>query len=202
MTAPKTHARNADEEITPNQAMAGDLGAPVLLLGEDPAAYERLLAQVGAAVAPRDIIEEIWVRDIVDLSWEVIRLRRLKASLLSQNAWRGVASLLLPITDYGLSQFLAEQWRFGNEEVVTQVNRLLGTAGLTMDSVMAETLSLNLKPIERFDQLVANAEVRRMSVLREVDRHRTAFAALLRQSVQEIEDAEFSDVSDAGGKAG
>ncbi len=38
MTAPKTHARNADEEITPNQAMAGDLGAPVLLLGEDPAA--------------------------------------------------------------------------------------------------------------------------------------------------------------------
>ena len=57
---------------------------PALLEGEDEAAYEKLLAQVTAAVEPKDIIEEFWVRDVVDLAWEALRLRRLKADLLNR----------------------------------------------------------------------------------------------------------------------
>ena len=52
----------------------------MLLAGEDLAHYERLSAQVTAAVEPCDVIEVFWVRDVVDLLWEVLRLRRLKAS--------------------------------------------------------------------------------------------------------------------------
>ena len=35
-----------------------------------------------AAIKPKDVLEEMWVRDVVDLTWETLRMRRLKAALL------------------------------------------------------------------------------------------------------------------------
>ena len=58
------------------------LGPPALIAGEDPGQYDELLERVRADVTPTDSLEEIWVRDIVDLVWETRRWRRLKASLL------------------------------------------------------------------------------------------------------------------------
>ena len=72
-------------------------GAPVLLEGEDEALYEKLLTQGTAAVAPTDVIEEFWVRDVVDLLWEAMRLRRLKASLLRSSAMQGLEEILAPL---------------------------------------------------------------------------------------------------------
>ena len=57
-------------------------GPPLLLQGEDPAAYDELLARVNAAVQPVNIIEEILINDFVFLEWEVLRGRRLKWSVM------------------------------------------------------------------------------------------------------------------------
>ena len=54
-----------------------------LLDGEDRAAYDALLKQITTIVKPADVIEEILVRDIVDLVWEGLRLRRLKVALMN-----------------------------------------------------------------------------------------------------------------------
>ena len=62
------------------------LGPPPLFEGEDTAAYDERLARISGAVKPTDIFEEIWVGDIVDLVWEAVRLRRLKASLMTATA--------------------------------------------------------------------------------------------------------------------
>ena len=59
-------------------------GPPPILPEEDLHAYEELLAQVTAHVKPTSVIEEIWVRDVVDLSWEILRLRRIKTGLVSR----------------------------------------------------------------------------------------------------------------------
>jgi hypothetical protein len=53
-----------------------------LIRGERAEDYDELLARVTGAVGPTDVIEAVWVRDIVDLIWEVQRRRRLKVSLL------------------------------------------------------------------------------------------------------------------------
>ena len=57
-------------------------GPPPLLEGEDAAAYDELLARFCAAVKPVDIIDEMFVADVVSLEWEVLRWRRLKSSLI------------------------------------------------------------------------------------------------------------------------
>src|SRR5436190_11103678 len=40
-------------------------GPPPLLEGEDTAAYDEFLVRISGAVKPADILEEIWVRDVV-----------------------------------------------------------------------------------------------------------------------------------------
>ena len=65
-----------------------------LIPGDDTAAYDTLLAHISATVRPTDLIEQAWVRDVVDLIWEALRLRRLKAALMTACADEGLAELL------------------------------------------------------------------------------------------------------------
>src|SRR3954447_15703019 len=98
------------------QAEVGvDLGPPALLEGEDLAKYERLSGQVTAAVEPADVIEVFWVRDVVDLLWEVLRLRRLKASLLLASSASGLEQLLTPDLGYSGAGNLAKAWHAGKQ---------------------------------------------------------------------------------------
>ena len=62
---------------TPRLAL---FGQPQLLEGEDAAAYDQLRSRIHAAVKPVDIVEEMFIDDVVSLEWEVLRWRRLKLS--------------------------------------------------------------------------------------------------------------------------
>jgi hypothetical protein len=61
---------------------------------------------------------------------------------------------------------------------------------MTIDEVMAQTLESKLDSYER----LASLEPRRNNALREIDRHRAALGSVVRQSIEEIEDADFRDV--------
>jgi hypothetical protein len=169
-------------------------GPPPLLDGEDPAAYDELLARVSGSVKPSDILEEIWVRDVVDLVWEALRLRRLKAKLLDVNAYKGLEQVLEPLSDFIQAQGLARTWACNNPDALEEVEKLLTSADLSMDAVMAQTLALKLDQVERIDRMIMNAEARRNAVLREVYRHRASVAQALRQAAN-VEDAQFTEIA-------
>jgi len=166
-------------------------GPPPLLEGEDTAAYDELLVQISGAVKPADILEEIWVRDIVDLVWEAFRLRRLKANLMTAVAHEGLTKILETLIGWSDARDLAQAWATREPSAIKQADELLGSAGLTMDAVMAQTLSLKLNDIERIDRMIATAEGRRNAILREVDRHRTTWGQNVRRAVQQIEASEI-----------
>ena len=168
-------------------------GPAPLLDGEDSAGYDDLLARVSGAIKPADIIEEIWIRDIVGLTWEALRLRRARVAMLAANRYVGVRRVLEPLC--GTEAYdLSEQWARREGEAVAAVDRHLATAGLTMDAVMAETMSAEIELVEKMDRMIASAEIRRNATLREIERRRSDFAARLRQTMQErdnVEEATF-----------
>jgi hypothetical protein len=59
-------------------------GPPPLIEGENAADYDELHARVFDAVRPTDFIVKIWIRDIVDGTWTIIRLRRIQAAFLTE----------------------------------------------------------------------------------------------------------------------
>jgi len=170
------------------------LGPVSLIFGEDATAYTELLGRISAAVNPVDIFEEIWVRDMADLVWEGLRLRRLKASLMRAAAHQGLENILKPLVGPTDAAMLASNWASRDPDAIKEVEQIFASAGLTIDTVMAETLSIRLSDFERIDRMIAMVGVRRDAVLREVERHRAVFAQTLRRAGDNAEDAEFKVV--------
>jgi hypothetical protein len=187
-------------------------GPAPLFEGEDSAGYDELLARVSGAIKPTDIIEEIWIRDIVGLTWEALRLRRAQTALLGATRHVGVKHVLKPLC--GTKAYdLSEQWARREKEAVAAVDRHLATAGLTMDAVMAQTMSVEIDLVEKMGRMIASAEIRRNATLREIERRRSDFAARLRDATRDegnVHETEFQVIdapaastvpaADAGGR--
>ena len=91
--APQLPSTSTNRPLAPATAAIAFLAPPPLIEGEDAASYDDLLTRISGTLKPADILEEIWVRDVVDLVWDAFRLRRLKAHLLTAAAHEGVAKL-------------------------------------------------------------------------------------------------------------
>ena len=122
-----------------------------------------------------------------------MRLRRARAALLTAKRYVGVRRVLEPLC--GVEAYdLSEQWARREDEAVAAVDRHLATARVTMDAVMAETMSVEIELVEKMDRMIASAEIRRNATLREIERRRSDFAARLRQAAQDrdnVEEASF-----------
>jgi hypothetical protein len=170
-------------------------GAPALVKGEDVAAYEEILARVSEAVKPQDFLEKIWTRDVADLSWQTLRLRRLKAALVTSAMSSTLQEILTKLLDGLEAGALAKRWAARDQRAIKKVDRLLSSCGLTLDIVAARALSSKITTVERLDRMATNAEARRNAALREVERHRLHIAEGLRRASDDVVEAEFEDVS-------
>jgi hypothetical protein len=181
--------------------LAALLGPPALLEGEDSTTYHELSARFRSAVVPQDVIEEMWLRDIVDLIWETMRLRRLKSKLLRAAAHEGLAKVLTPLISAVDLREIVNGWSRRDTAAMKTVAELLEKAELDQDSIAAQTFAVKLETFDRIDALISRTEARRNLVLREIDRHRNVLVQRLREAANEIEDAQFSEVAPATKKA-
>jgi hypothetical protein len=184
-------------------------GPPPILPGEDRSAYAALLERLSGDVKPKDMVERIWVRDIVDHTWEILRLRRIKKGLVSPAVQIALSKHLeqyvylhpkYPKPDESgeedqdeikaLCDSLADDWIMKDPDVVAWIKQLEGYGSFSLDEVLARGFSEVLNSVERIDHLVTVAEARRNSVFREMQRRRE-FARSLRAEIQKVEDAEF-----------
>ena len=140
------------------------------------------------------------MRDVVDLTWEVLRLRRLKSKIFATQAYRGVKAILAPRFDY--SQLQASQlhalvggWAARDKASMKQVDKIMGQAGFDAEALEAATLAASIDYFERLDHLMLQAEARRNDALSAIDRRREGIARRLRDAVTDFEDAEYEDVT-------
>ena len=139
-------------------------GPPLLLEGEDAALYDDLVGRMCAAVKPVDIIDELYVADVVSLEWDIMRWRRLKFGLLQESVHTELQEFLNRRLDYeayaeavaeALAEILAEilpespqinlaeeakelahQYARSQPDAVKRVSALLEAARLDADRIM------------------------------------------------------------------
>ena len=186
-----TPASSADKALGRVIAIAP---AP-LLMGEDEADYAEIAGRIVGATAPRDALEELLLRDVIDLTWEILRLRRVKTGMLRAAMGAGVGAVLSAISyPYPHRETLSKDWAAGDAGARKAVDAILGQAGLTIEEAAAKTLEIKIDVFERFDRMLASAEARRNNALREIDRHRQAAGAAARKAIDQVEDVEFREV--------
>jgi hypothetical protein len=136
-------------------------GPPQLLEGEDAAAYDELLNRVGAAIKPVDIIDEMFIDDVVSLEWEVLRWRRLKSSLMRTRGLAALEQFLSIHLDYDhhrkffsedLTEILqdnlaggqteddvktlAHKWARNEPDAYDKINQILADTDLDVDAIL------------------------------------------------------------------
>jgi F0F1-type ATP synthase membrane subunit b/b' len=146
-------------------------GPPLLLEGEDAAAYDQLLARVCEAVKPVDIIDEMFIANIIFLEWQVWRWRRLKLSLIQARGLEALKSFLIEQIDYDsysehltrdLTDILRDNLpedeaesaetllhRYGQDksDAVDKVNKILEENGQDIDHILNDAKAKKAKEL-------------------------------------------------------
>ena len=191
---------NAISKIKPNATRAGKraaksnagwLGTPVLIPGEDAAAFDQFADRIRTALKPANAIEEIYVDDAIFHGWEVRRWRRAKAGLLIATGPAALKRVLERLCAKPLADTLAEGWAKRDPAVVAKVEVVMTGAGLSYDVVMGDAMAIKIDLMAGFDALMGSAEGRFTTSLKEFERYRAGTA----QKVRDIVDAEFEDVN-------
>jgi hypothetical protein len=178
------------------------LAAPALIEGEDKVAYKALRSKIFAYVDPDDIFEEIFADEIVNLQWEAMRWRRLKAALMRVEQRAEVRRTLMPFIAHSEIQTLLKGWETQDPTHTENLELLLEHDGNSFDMVTAKTLPRALGHIERIDALALAAEMRRSRALQDLGSHRQRLAIAMTSAIKEVEDAEFTVVKAANSDAG
>ena len=131
-------------------------GPAPILEGEDSRAYDELLLRVSSDVKPSDIFEDIWIRDVVDHTWEILRLRRIKTNLLNEKLQSSLSATLEslvpgPERDCEATYMylmkgigdppppsLAMKWSAKDPKAIAQGDKILRAAGLDMEAAIAQ----------------------------------------------------------------
>jgi hypothetical protein len=171
------------------------LGPGWIVEGEDSDRYEELLAQVGSAVQPRDIIDWLLVKDIVALSWEIQRTRRIRDTLLRTMRLDAMESILasllpdqtVPIFSKLKANKLARLSLNGDQEAEKEVKDLLGQAGLTFEDISMRAIATNAQEFDRLDVQTERHEYRRDALLRQIERRRAGLAKKVSDDILDVE---------------
>ena len=62
------------------------LGAPTVARGEDGEQYCRFVTAIIRSVSPDDVGDLLYLRDLIDLEWDVLRYRSAKAALINDQS--------------------------------------------------------------------------------------------------------------------
>jgi hypothetical protein len=125
----------------------GFFADPSLFPGEDASGYKELLAAVTEAMKPRDILETIQVRTVVNSQWDVMRYERIRAYYVQER----------------LKNF--SEFEYKPNIIASPEDKL------------ANVFVKSLKSFEGFNRMVMMGEARRNAAYRQMERHRSGSGA-------------------------
>jgi hypothetical protein len=202
----------SDQGSTLPKALRPLLGPSWIMEGEDPNLYEELLRQMGAAVQAADILDWLLVKDVVALTWQIQRSRRLRQSNMrsaQRTAMERLLSSRLPRPNGSIANEknatagqIARDWFSGDKRATKEAERLLSQAGLTMADVAVQSLSIKADELDRLDLQDTRYERRRDSILQQLDRRRVGWAKVVKRASEDVVDAEFKEIASNNGRGG
>lgn len=169
-----------------------------LAYGETRKLYCAMLSGMIAALKPRDTLEWLWLKDIADIEWEIVRLRYFPSALLSYQQELELARYLSQdrklcvggITTVkrgppiGERLDLARRCLEGDGQAKRDVNAVLGKKKRTFHhQSLATKAFLNvIDALDNTNRMLALAEARRDRLIRIVENYRQSILTTIQVS--------------------
>jgi hypothetical protein len=129
-------------------------------------------------IGPKTNLEWLWTIDLVELSWEILRYRRLKEKILRIHRSKAIASILQKLDGAGAppetksviqaySERAADGWRH-DPDAASEIDARLRRNGFDEATVNAEVFLQARDAFTWFDTMMHVAQRRRIDLLREI----------------------------------
>lgn len=149
-----------------------------LLPGESLHEFETIRRMTVEDIRPRTNLEWLWTLDLTELSWEILRYRRLREKILQAYRAKAIAAILqrldgagIPPTTKGTVQIYSEQaaedWR-RDPDAASEIDARLQRSGFDLATINAEVFLQAREPFAWFDAMLHSAQSRRISLIREI----------------------------------
>jgi hypothetical protein len=148
------------------------LGTPEPSKGESLVAYNRLYAAVRGAMQPRDFIDEMDVREIVDAAWVLRQYKSGRAGALDGAFEDAVADVIKDMLSEAWIRTNAKHRGAGDSAAHAKMRQALARAGLSEETLRGRVLEEHLDSVERIETLIDRLLDRRARLLQEMARRR------------------------------
>jgi hypothetical protein len=149
-----------------------------ILPGEDLRELEAIRLMMVEDIQPQTNIEWLWTLDLIELSWEILRYRRLKNRILDAHRIDAIEAILQRLDGEGMpteavsmvrlqARRTAAEWR-DDQEAAIEIEERLARGGFSNDDINAEVFVQARELFAMFDQLMQSAQSRRIGLLREI----------------------------------
>jgi hypothetical protein len=187
-------SKNANGQSKPggNQTLEVLLGPTPLLHGEDEVGYKAFYDNFRQQVGPHDLIDEIYIRDVVDQTWEIHRLRKIRIGTMRKGQMQAVRQYadlsISPSMNSKQCDVVRDQMKISLESALD----CLQNFGVTLLDINARAFKNEDSALFDIDQNITRLEVRRNYTLREIERRKSAFAKQIIRVVNSLEDNKAS----------
>jgi hypothetical protein len=151
----------------------------------------KLFDDISRDIQPADSIEKLWVGDIVSLTWDIMRYRRIKTGLLANSSKIVVEFLfdsLLPQNADGrwASEGLKFDWSGLDSEAKRRAEAFLLDAGIDEVAIEARAYKAAADALDQVGRMENAAQAARDKALRSIAKYRKSFAAKLQRSTDRV----------------
>jgi hypothetical protein len=190
-----TKALKTTEPVRVPKDMEQLFDDPPLVGNEQLESYNAVFSILATAVKPADAIQWMYFDDVVNSTWEIQRVRKIKAAyinLLLKKA--ATASFAWTRADLERERLLAKDILNGDLKM-EEVNLRPQPKPEDPATLLAKAYLLGLDDIEAFDKQIALFEARRNNALRELAWHCETTARKLDKASRDIIDGEFTEAT-------
>jgi hypothetical protein len=151
---------------------------PPLLNNEDLAAYNNLRKGIIATIEPTNPFEWVLTLDLVDLAWEIRRLKKVKAELVNMT-WKEALCMIIEAHMDGdpVARRLGAQeltTKYFSEKGGKDAIGHLEIPGFGEDAIAAQAATLRLPELDILDRQLGRARLTSMAITRDIEHHRVA----------------------------
>jgi hypothetical protein len=182
-------------------------GPPPVLSTESAEVYKAILSFCSDSVKPKNFIEHLLVRDVVDASWEIRRYVAHKTLMIDRKYRNRIEYLARRAKEVAenpdairlrkdAKESLTEldrayELEFAAEATLHDVTKIIKREPVDLDH--ARALEEGIEIYEKLDRLLNAAIARRDNALSQLERYRNGLGQHLRRVSDGIIDAEFSE---------
>jgi hypothetical protein len=186
--------------------LARFLGDAPLVADEKQQDYDDLYNSVVSTLTQLDVIIELYVKDFVDLSWQIRRERLILAAMISLFQKQVVQDLLettdTAVTERGTASYRiigagrdAQRW-LGDPVACKEIGADLEARGYSASKILAQAYINGAAEIEEVERRISSYEVRRLMALREIERRSEKIARQLESATADIIDGQFKEAAE------